>query len=131
MELFLQVLAGVLLTVVLGIALGKQNKDMSMVLTLAVCCMVLAAAISYLRPVIEFVQQLEVLGGLGSEMLQIMLKAVGIGLISQIAVLICGDSGNAALGKTIQILASAVVLWISLPLMRALLEMIQTILGDL
>ena len=80
MELFLQVLAGVLLTVVLGIALGKQNKDMSMVLTLAVCCMVLAAAISYLRPVIEFVQQLEVLGGLDSEMLQIMLKAVGIGL---------------------------------------------------
>jgi stage III sporulation protein AD len=131
MELFLQVLAGVLLTVVLGIALGKQNKDMSMVLTLAVCCMVLAAAISYLRPVIEFVQQLEVLGGLDSEMLQIMLKAVGIGLISQIAVLICGDCGNAALGKTIQILASAVVLWLSLPLMRALLEMIQKILGDL
>lgn len=131
MELFLQVLAGVLLTVVLGIALGKQNKDMSMVLTLAVCCMVLVAAISYLKPVIDFVHQLEALGGLDSEMIQIMLKAVGIGLICQIAVLICGDSGNAALGKTIQILASAVVLWLSLPLMRALLEMIQKILGDL
>ena len=131
MELFLQVLAGVLLTVVLGIALGKQNKDMSMVLTLAVCCMVLVAAISYLKPVIDFVHQLEVLGGLDSEMLQIMLKAVGIGMICQIAVLICGDSGNTALGKTIQILASAVVLWLSLPLMRALLEMIQKILGDL
>lgn len=131
MELFLQVLAGVLLTVVLGIALGKQNKDMSMILTLAVCCMVLAAAFFYLKPVIDFVRQMESLGGLDPEMLQIMLKAVGIGLICQIAVLICGDSGNAALGKTIQILASAVVLWISLPLMRALLEMIQKILGDL
>ncbi len=131
MEKFLQVLAGVLLTVILGLALGRQSKDMSVVLVLAVCCMVLAAGFSYLEPVIDFIQQLESLGNLDPGMLQIMLKAVGIGLAAQIAGLICSDSGNAALGKAIQIMASAVVLWLSLPLMRALVEMLQKILGDL
>ena len=59
-----------------------------------------------------------------------MLKAVGIGVISEIAVLICQDSGNAALGKGLQLLATIVVLWLALPLMQGLLELVQKILGD-
>lgn len=130
MERFLQVLAGVLLTVVLGVVLSKQNKDMATVLTVAVCCMAVAVAASYLEPVIDFVRQLQEVGQLDSDMLQILLKAVGIGLVAQIAELICSDSGNGALGKTIQILATAAVLWLSLPLMRSLLEMVQKIMGE-
>ena len=131
MNTFLQVLAAVMVAVVLGLALSKQSKDMHMLLGVAVCCLVLVAALSYLEPVVAFVNSLRMIGNLDEETFSIMLKAIGVGIIAQIASLICTDSGNSAMGKTVQILASAVILWLSLPLMRALLELIQKVVGEI
>lgn len=131
MEGFLQASAAVLLAVILGLVLAKQSKDWAVLLTTGVSCMVLAVGAVYLQPVLDFVRELQTLSGLDPQMLTVVLKAVGIGLISEIAALICLDAGNAALGKGIQILASLTVLWLSLPLMRALLELVQKILGEL
>ena len=131
MEGFLQAFAAVLLAVILGLVLAKQSKDWAVLLTTGVSCMVLAVGAVYLQPVLDFVRELQTLSGLDPQMLSVVLKAVGIGLISEIAALICLDAGNAALGKGIQILASLTVLWLSLPLMRALLELVQKILGEL
>ena len=118
-----------MLTVVLGIALGKQSKDISLILTIVVCVMVLLAAVSYLQPVVEFVKRLQSIGQLDTEYGQILLKSVGIGLVTEFAVLICNDSGNTALGKSLQIAATVVVLWISLPLMESLMDLIERIMG--
>lgn len=128
MEVFLKASAVVLLSIVIGLILAKQNKDISLLLTMTVCCIVVIAALSYLHPVIDFFRKLMQIGQLDSELFAILLKAVGIGLLSEITVLICADSGNAALGKVIQILATAVILWISLPLLDNLMELVQKIL---
>ena len=130
MERFLQVTAMVLLTVVLGIALGKGSKDITLVLSMVVCCMVLTAAFAYLEPVVDFLKELQTLGQLDSTLSGVVLKAVGIGLIAEIAILICSDSGNAALGKALQIMATVMILWLSVPLMRSLMELVQTIMGE-
>ena len=127
---FWQAIAAVLLTVVVGIALSKQGKDSQLLLTLAVCCMVLGVAMSYLSPVISFIQKLQSIGQLNSELLQILLKSVGIAMVGEIAGLICSDGGNAALGKSIQLLSGAVILWLSLPLLQQLLDLLQDILGE-
>ena len=130
MTAFWQGAAAVLLTVVLCLAIGKQGKEAGLLLTLAVCCMVGALALSYLQPVVEFVRQLQSLGQLDNGMLEILLKTVGIGLIGEIASLICADAGNAALGKSLQLLSAATILWLSIPLLTQLLELLQQILGE-
>lgn len=116
---------------VLGLALSKQGKEMAALLTIGICAMVLLAAITFLEPVLELLRQLESLGNLNSEMVQILFKIVGIGLISEIASMICADAGNASMGKALQILGSSVILWLSIPVFQALLELIQQILGDI
>ncbi len=131
MELYWKGAAAVLLAVVLGLALTKQGKETGILLTLTVCCMVACAAMVYLQPVIDFVRQLQNLAQLDNEMLKILLKAVGVGLIGEIASLICMDAGNGALGKSLQLLTTAVILWLSLPLLTAVLELIQEILGEI
>ena len=131
MSTFLQITAGVLLTAVLTIVLNKQNKDISLVLSIAVCCMAILAAMRLLEPVFAFLSRLQQLGNLDENMLKIILKAVGIGIIAQISSLICTDSGNAALAKAIQILASAVILVQSMPLLESLMDLIQKIMGEL
>ena len=123
-------LAWVLLAVVLGLSLGKQ-KDIGVLLTMAVCCMVAMIAISYLEPVLDFLRELETLGDLQGDMLGILLKAVGIGLVSEIAGLVCTDAGNGSLGKALQMLGSAVILYLSLPIFTAMLELIREILREL
>ena len=129
MTQFWQGAALVLLTVILALALGKQGKETALLITLAACCAVCCFAISYLKPVMEFIEKLRIVGDLDSESLKIMLKTVGIGLTGQIAGMVCADSGNSALAKALQILSAAVILWLSLPLMTRLLELVEEILG--
>lgn len=131
MEMFLQAAAAVLLAVVLGLSLNNQRKELGVLLTIGVCCMVVIIGLSYLEPVLDFLGRLEALGGLPYDMLEILLKALGIGLLSDIAALVCGDAGNASLGKAMQLLGSAVILWISIPVFTALMDLIQEILGGL
>lgn len=128
MDVFIKVTAGILVTLVLYLILAKQEKDLSTLLTVAVCCMVAAAAVSYLEPVIRFFHNLQELGGLDPEMLSVILRAVGIGLLAEITGSICTDAGNAALGKTLQILASAVILWMSVPYFTSLITLVEEIL---
>ena len=131
MDTFWKAAAAVLLAVILVPAVAKTEKDISMLLTMAVCCLVAAAAFSYLEPVLDLLWELKALGDLSGEMLGILMKAVGIGLVAEIAGMICADAGNGSLGKTLQILASAAILYLSIPLFQAFLTLVQEILGQL
>lgn len=130
MELFWKTAAAVLLALVLVPALEKTEKDFSVLLTMAVCAMAAMAAISYLKPVLDLLWQLRDLGDLAGQTLEILLKAVGIGMVAEIAGMICRDAGNGSMGKTMQILASAVILYLSIPLLKGFLSLIQEILGQ-
>ena len=130
MDTVLRTIAGVMLALILGITLSKQGKDMTVVLTVSVCCMVVTVAISFLDPVVDFFSLLRSVGDLDSDIMGIVLKCTGISLIAEIAGLICSDSGFGAMGKAIKILAVAAVLWLSLPLMTSLVEMLQSVMGE-
>lgn len=129
MDIFIKAAAGILIAVVLILTLSKQGKDISLLLTIAVCSMVVSAAITYLQPVVDFLKRLQSIGQLDSETLTILMKAVGIGLLAEIIGLICTDAGNASLGKALQMLATAAILWMSIPLLNELIELIDKILG--
>lgn len=131
MELFWKAAAAALIAVVLGLALGKQGKDFSILLIVAVCAMTAVIVLTYLEPMLDFLRELESLGDLQGDMLGILLKAVGIGLVAEIAGMICSDAGNASLGKTLQMLGSAAILYLSIPIFNAFLKLIQEILGEL
>ena len=130
MVLFWKAAAGALITVVLGLALGN-NRDFSMMLSLAACTMISILALTYLEPILEFLRELESISQLQGDMLSILLKSAGIGLVAEIAAVICADAGNASLGKTLQFLGTGVILCLSLPILRTMLELIQKILGEL
>lgn len=131
MDLFLKAVAAALITAVIGLVLARQGKDMFLLLTLAACAMIGAVAFTYLKSVISFLQRLTEMTKLNTDLLAVILKTVGIGLVGELAGLICSDAGNAALAKSIQILTTAVILWLSIPLFESLLDLVQAILGEL
>lgn len=131
MDVFVRGCGAVLICVILILLVGKERKDLGLLISVGVCCMVMISVLEYLRPVLEFILYLETLGNLDHTLLKIVLKVVGIGLLGEIAALICTDSGNQSLGKSLQYLASGAILWITLPVFKLLMELIQRILGDL
>ena len=129
MELYLQAIAAVLLAVIIYLVVNGYNKEMALLLTLAACCIVMSIAGRYIQPVIDFLDDLQVIGRLENTYLSILLKVVGISFLAEVASLICADAGNSTLGKTLQMLAACVILWLSIPLLSSLIQLIQDILG--
>lgn len=130
MDRFLQAAAGGMVAVILWLMLSRQGKDFALLLSLLACSLILTAMGLYLEPVLDLVQRLEHLGNLQPEWISVMLKAVGIGLVVELSSLICADAGNASVGKAIQFLGTSVILWLSVPLINGLLELIMQVLGD-
>lgn len=122
--------AVVLIGVILSLVIGRQSKDMSVLLTLAVCVLVCVGALEFLEPVAQLLRQLRRLGNLDNEAVSILLKAALIGLLSELAGLLCADAGESALGKALQILSNAAILWLSLPLFQQILTMIEEVLAQ-
>lgn len=110
---------------------SARDKPVSSLLSMGICAMVLLLGLTYLEPVVAFVQELEELGNLQPEMVRILLKVAGIGILSEITALLCADSGHASLGQSIKILSAGVIQWLSLPVFQALLDLIGDILGGM
>ena len=131
MERFFQVSAGIMAAVILWIVLSRQGKEYALLLSIGASCIVLVVMLRFLEPVLELVEKIQTLGNLQPEWLSILLKAVGIGMVSEIGALICTDAGNATLGRTLQILGAAAVLWLSVPLVNSLFGLLEQILGGI
>ncbi|MBP3660929.1 MAG: hypothetical protein J6I89_06025 [Oscillospiraceae bacterium] len=128
---YLRWTAAVLIGLILSLVISKQSKDMSLLLTLAVCVLVCLGALEFLEPVAELLRELRRLGGLDSEAVSILMKAALIGLLSELMGLICADVGEGALGKALQLLSNAAVLWLSIPLLRQLITMVGEVLAEI
>lgn len=121
--------AGVMIGVVLTITLKKQEQDIGVLLAMTICCLVIFAAVTYLKPVLVFLQELGDMADIQEDTLGILMKAVGIALITQIGCAICKDAGNGSQEAALQLLGSAVILSFSVPVYRSFLSLLQEILG--
>ena len=131
MVLFWKTLAAVFITLVLVPVLEKQGKESSVVLIALVCCVVGTGVFVLLEPVISFLYELQQAAGLDAGIMKTLLKLVGIGLMGEFVGVICNDAGCGSLGKGMQLLASALILSLTVPIMEALTELIRNILGGL
>lgn len=128
MENFIQAAAVVLLTVIAAMTLDGHARTTAVMLVMIVCIMVLISGIRFLRPILDFMRTLSEMTMLQDGILSVLFKALGIAAVSEIAVLICNDSGHGSLGKALQMLSNCVILWLSLPLFQALMDLLQKIM---
>lgn len=129
MNVFWKTAAGILTAIILWINLNKSNKDSSVLMTIAVCTMAVVASAAFLQPVVDFVKKLQGVGKLDGDLVSVVLKAVGVGIVSEISVLICKDAGNESMGKTLQFVSATAILWTAIPVFEKLLDLLDNILG--
>ena len=110
-------------------ALKKQAGESAMLLSITACILIAVLLLQTVAPILEFVQELRGLTGLDSTLMTPVLKAVGIGFLTQIASNVCADAGQGAIAKLVELSGSVLALYVSLPLFRAVIQMIQTVGG--
>ncbi|MDE6020763.1 MAG: stage III sporulation AC/AD family protein [Ruminococcus sp.] len=105
-----------------AILLKQYCREQAMFSSIAVCVMVLAAALAFASPVIEQLESLFEKTSLDKAYFKSLLKAVGICYMTGITADICRDSGE-------QSLASAAEIWGRMALLTLTLPMIDSLLG--
>lgn len=130
MDVFWKTVGAALVSTILILALERQNRDYSILVTIAASAMVTIAAARLLEPVISFLGELESLGNLSSDLLLTLIKVFGIGMTGEIAASVCNDAGNSSLGKGLRFLSNAAILYLSIPVFSSLTDLFLQILGD-
>ena len=126
---YLRFTAVTLIGLILALVLGRQSKELGLLLTMGVCALVSIGALAFLEPVTELFRELRDLGELDGQALTILIKCGGIAVLSELACILCTDAGEGAMGKALSLLSSGAMLWLSLPLLRQLLELIGEVLA--
>lgn len=131
MDIFLKCVACILVASIMSVILSAHRKEFSVLLTVLVCSLIGITAVTYLSQIVTFLKRIELTADLNRSFITILLKTAGISVVAEIAIMICNDSGNAAFGKILNILSTAITLWICMPLFTELLELMENILQTL
>ena len=131
MDSFTKIIAVALIAVILCLVLSKESKDMALLVSVTACVIAAWAGFAYLSPVLSFFDTLISMTQMDAEMLEILLKATGVGILGELTALVCSDAGNAAIGKAVQLASVMVIIWISLPLYEGLLQLIESVMEGL
>ena len=127
MDAFWKAAAVIILSIILSVTIGKTEKDLAVILTIAACCLVLFLAMQYLSEVIGFLRELGDGFNYENPFLEVLLKITGVALMTEFTAVISSDAGNSALEKAVQILGTSVILFLSLPLFESFFAVLQEI----
>ena len=131
MNTVLKAISVCLIATVLWITLSSYNKNFALLLSVCVCCGILIPAYEYLSPVLKYFDELQNSSGWDPTAMQSVIRAAGVGILSELAALICTDAGNASIAKAIRILSTTCIMWLSLPMFRTLMELIERLVHKL
>lgn len=128
MDIYWKVVAGILVSIILCLSV---ERGIGAVLSIAVCVMGMIVALEFARPILSLMRRMESMAGMSTDYGAILYKILGIGLTSEVAGMLCADTGNGAMGKMLRLLSHILILWLSIPLIEAILSIIHEILGGI
>lgn len=119
----------VVLAAFLAVILRQQRPEQAMAVALIAGIGVLALVIVRVTPVIDSLQELLGAANMPSEYGQILFKALGICLITQLASDACKDAGEAALAAKADLAGKVTLLVLALPLFQKMGELAVSLIG--
>ena len=113
----------------LAVELKGLKGEYGIYLVAAVGLVIFFYGITKLKTVIETIRQVQSYIRLNRMYLEVLLKMIGITYIAEFSSGICKDAGYGSLGSQIEIFGKLSVLAVSMPILLALLDMVQQFLA--
>lgn len=131
MDTLFKLCAAVMIALVLLILMEYREKHITVLLCVAICCIVITVSIDFLQPIIQLIKRMQRIAALDSMLLTVLMKVVAIALACEITAMICAESGYGSLGKTLQYSGMIIILYLSIPLFSTLLDTVAELLGGI
>lgn len=104
------------MTTVISVMIKKNNPEISILLTLCSCVLILLMIISKITPIIDKIKDLISATGMPIEYTAILLKTLGICFLTQFSADSCRDAGESAMASKVELAGKVFIVVISLPL---------------
>jgi len=124
MEIIIKAVVIGVVGAVLTLIIKRTNPEISTVLTLAVCTVILGLSLKLYSSVSEVLELVDLGESFSSAYTAPVLKCVGIGITARLGSDLCKDSGQEALASSVEICGAVCALYVSLPLIKTMLQMI-------
>jgi len=114
--------------VILAIVFRKGKEEYSLYISLAACILVLIWGIGKLEIILDAINRLQGYIQLNKAYIGILIKIIGITYVTEISSSLCKDSGYQAVGDQIELVGKLTILAISMPILLAILDTINSFL---
>lgn len=117
-----------LIALVIIILLKQYKPEFAIYISLLTGVIILILIMDRLTGIINLLQSLANKASINSTFLMLLIKITGIAFLSEFAVSICKDSGEAAIASKIEIGTKIIIISMSIPIITSLLELILKLL---
>lgn len=113
---------------IFAVLLRQHCHEQSLMIALAACVAVVGGFMVFLAPLVSDVQDIFSQAGISDSYISLIFKAAAVCFITQITCEICRDSGENAIASAAEMWGRGAVTFMSLPVLKALLERINEII---
>ncbi len=110
--------AVVVIAAFLAALLRRSHPEQAMAVALAAGIAALAALLGYVLPLLRDIRQMLQESGLSNEYTQILFKALGVCLVTQLAADACRDAGEPGMAAKAELAGKWMLLTLALPLFQ-------------
>ena len=125
MEILLKAAVVGAASALLTLVIKKSNPEMALLLSLTAGCVIVIFALRFIGRTREVIDTAAQTAGLSPAVIAPVLKCVGIGVITRLCCDICKDADAGAIASSVELAGAAAALYIALPLLQTLLQMIS------
>lgn len=127
MDIF-KILAIAILTCVASLIVKQVKPDFASIVAIAGGVIILLLLIDYLQDIVGVFQTIIEKTNLSPSLFSTILKIIGVGYLTEFTSNICVDSGNSGLASKVGLAGKVIILFLSLPIITNLIEVIIGIL---
>ncbi len=113
----------------LAVVVKRGSPETALLVTLAAAVAVLLFLSSALEELTAFLKELAENSGVSLALFGPLYKTVAIALVVKVGAGLCRDAGESALASVVETAGAVCALLVSLPLLRAVLELLMELMG--
>lgn len=124
----IKIIAIALISLIIIILLKQYKPEFAIYISLLAGILIIFLIMDRFTGIIELIKSISNKANINNQFITILLKITGIAFLSEFAVSICKDSGEAAIASKIEIGTKIIIISMSIPIISSLLEIILKIL---
>lgn len=117
-----------LIALIIIIMLKQYRPEYAVFISMLTGILILFLVMDRLSGIIDLIKSIEDKFSINTQFIALLIKITGIAFLSEFAVSICKDSGEAAIASKIELGSKIIIISMSIPIISSLLEIILKIL---